>query len=122
MMKSAPTWIPNSKGNRLLLGYRFPKEIGSNVDADIPDKEIGSNMDTGIPQGNRLQYGYRNPARKSAPNWIPESRNRLQIGYWNPARKSAPNWIPESRKKSAPNWIPESRKKWAPNWIPESRK
>ncbi|CAB4387492.1 unnamed protein product [Rhizophagus irregularis] len=55
-------------------------------------------MDTGIPQGNRLQYGYRNPARKSAPNWIlesrkksapnwiPESRNQLQIGYWNPAR------------------------------------
>ncbi|CAB5394354.1 unnamed protein product [Rhizophagus irregularis] len=36
--KSAPTWIPNSKGNRLLLGYQFPKEIGSNVDADIPDK------------------------------------------------------------------------------------
>ncbi|UZO29004.1 uncharacterized protein OCT59_022502 [Rhizophagus irregularis] len=36
--KSSPTWIPNSKGNQLLLGYRFPKEIGSNVDADIPDK------------------------------------------------------------------------------------
>ncbi|GBC25973.2 hypothetical protein RIR_jg17125.t1 [Rhizophagus irregularis DAOM 181602=DAOM 197198] len=30
-------------------------------------KEIGSNLDTGILQGNRLQFGYQNPARKSAP-------------------------------------------------------
>ncbi|CAB4459564.1 unnamed protein product [Rhizophagus irregularis] len=41
--KSAPIWIPESR------------------------KEIGSNLDTGILQGNRLQFGYRNPARKSAP-------------------------------------------------------
>ncbi|POG83184.1 hypothetical protein GLOIN_2v1761212 [Rhizophagus irregularis DAOM 181602=DAOM 197198] len=27
-------------------------------------REIGSNLDTGILQGNRLQFGYRNPASK----------------------------------------------------------
>ncbi|CAB5381735.1 unnamed protein product [Rhizophagus irregularis] len=63
-------------------------------------------------QGNRLQYGYRNPAGKSAPIWIPE---------FHMQRKSAPIWIPEFHMKSAPIWIPESRKKSAPNWIPESR-
>ncbi|PKC54958.1 hypothetical protein RhiirA1_542694 [Rhizophagus irregularis] len=84
--KSSPTWIPNSKGNQLLLGYRFLKEISSNVNADIPDKKSAPNWISEF-------------RKKSAPNWIPESR-----------RKSAPNWIPESRKKSAPNWIPEFRK------------
>ncbi|CAB5375089.1 unnamed protein product [Rhizophagus irregularis] len=98
-------------------------------------------MDTGIPQGNRLQYGYRNPIckvsifqnflkkinkkhlMKSAPIWISESyMQRKSAPNWilESRKKSAPNWIPESRKKSAPNWIPESRKKSAPNWIPES--
>ncbi|GBC42478.2 hypothetical protein RIR_jg10032.t1 [Rhizophagus irregularis DAOM 181602=DAOM 197198] len=86
MMKSAPTWIPNSKGNRLLLGYRIPKEIGSYLDTDFQRKSAPTWMPI-------FQI------RKSAPNWIPESR-----------KKSAPNWIPKSRKKSAPNWIPESRK------------
>ncbi|CAB5374755.1 unnamed protein product [Rhizophagus irregularis] len=54
--KSAPTWIPNSKGNWLLLGYRIPKEIGSYLDTEFQ--------------------------RKSAPTWIPISKgNRLQRGH-----------------------------------------
>ncbi|CAB4466316.1 unnamed protein product [Rhizophagus irregularis] len=52
-------------------------------------KEISSNLDTGIPQGNRLQFGYRNPARKSAPICHPtgnilifwELRNLTYTGF-----------------------------------------
>ncbi|CAB5359622.1 unnamed protein product [Rhizophagus irregularis] len=147
MMKSAPTWIPNSKGNQLLLGYRIPKEIVSYLDTEfqrksaptwipiskgksapiwIPEsrREIGSNMDTGIPQVKKSAPNWiPESCKKSAPNWIPESRKK-SAPNWIPEshKKSAPNWIPESCKKSAPNWIPESRKKSAPNWIPESRK
>ncbi|GBC54316.2 hypothetical protein RIR_jg40478.t1 [Rhizophagus irregularis DAOM 181602=DAOM 197198] len=90
MMKSAPTWIPNSKGNRLLLGYRIPKEIGSYLDTDFQRKSA--------PTKSAPNW-ISESCKKSAPNWIPESR-----------KKSAPNWIPKSRKKSAPNWIPEFRK------------
>ncbi|UZO01114.1 uncharacterized protein OCT59_012219 [Rhizophagus irregularis] len=56
--KSAPTWIPNSKGNHLLLGYRIPKEIGSYLDTDF-QREIGSNMNTRIPQeiGSNMDTG-----------------------------------------------------------------
>ncbi|CAB5395468.1 unnamed protein product [Rhizophagus irregularis] len=56
MMKSAPTWIPNSKGNHLLLGYRIPKEIVSYLDTEFQ--------------------------RKLSPTWIPNSkRNHLLLGY-----------------------------------------
>ncbi|UZO02911.1 uncharacterized protein OCT59_021389 [Rhizophagus irregularis] len=72
----------------------------------IPEshREISSNLDTRIPQENRLQFGYQNPAGKSAPIWIPESR-----------RKLASIWIPKSRRKSAPIWIPESRREIGSN-------
>ncbi|CAB4401724.1 unnamed protein product [Rhizophagus irregularis] len=44
-------------------------------------------MDTGISQGNRLQYGYWNPARNRLQiGYRNPARNRLQIGYRNPAR------------------------------------
>ncbi|GBC15513.2 hypothetical protein RIR_jg13834.t1 [Rhizophagus irregularis DAOM 181602=DAOM 197198] len=62
--KSAPTWIPNSKGNRLLLGYRIPKEIGSYLDTDFQRKSA--------PTWTPIFQ-----IRKSAPIWIPESRREI---------------------------------------------
>ncbi|UZN99556.1 uncharacterized protein OCT59_000823 [Rhizophagus irregularis] len=79
----APIW-PNLQEIGSELANPIGKEIGSDLANPIgksasiwiPEsrKEIGSNLDTGIPQGNRLQFGYRNPARKPAPIWIPKSR------------------------------------------------
>ncbi|CAB4377824.1 unnamed protein product [Rhizophagus irregularis] len=66
--KSTYDVLSRSHRNRLLLGYRIPKEIVSYLDIEFQRKSAPTNT------GNWLQYGYWNPAR-----------NRLQIGYWNPA-------------------------------------
>ncbi|UZO26083.1 uncharacterized protein OCT59_018331 [Rhizophagus irregularis] len=86
--KSAPTWMPNSKGNQLLLGYRIPKEISSNVDADIPD-EFRNIFETSLKK------------TKSAPNWIPESRKEISSKlYRNPAEIGSD--LDTNPQKSAP--------------------
>ncbi|UZO17408.1 uncharacterized protein OCT59_008764 [Rhizophagus irregularis] len=70
----------------LIVELSVPVDISSDVNTKIL-KEIGSYLDTELQRDteNRLQFGYRNPAGKSAPNWIPESR-----------RKSALIWTPKS--------------------------
>ncbi|PKC08935.1 hypothetical protein RhiirA5_416310 [Rhizophagus irregularis] len=89
--KSAPTWIPKSKGNRLLLEYRIPKEISSNVDTDIPDK-------------------------KSASNWIPESRRKISFKLdTGIPQELAPILIPILQEISFKIWISDFHE-LAPIW------
>ncbi|UZO21017.1 uncharacterized protein OCT59_013424 [Rhizophagus irregularis] len=75
----------------LLPGRHFegPKHQSAGLQFGQSYREISSNLDTGIPQGNRLQFGYRNPARKSAPICHPtgnvlifwELRNLTYTGF-----------------------------------------
>ncbi|CAB4422452.1 unnamed protein product [Rhizophagus irregularis] len=57
---SAPTWTPIFQ-NSVPTWIPIFQEIGSNVDADIPDKAIGSSLDTETQDKDRFRRGYRNP-------------------------------------------------------------
>ncbi|CAB4425290.1 unnamed protein product [Rhizophagus irregularis] len=89
---SAPTWTPIFQ-NSVPTWIPIFQEIGSNVDADIPDKAIGSSLDTETQDKDRFRRGYRNPKGRvdfrrideprfvSASRWI--YRFRLSVlGLW----------------------------------------